>query len=278
MMPFLLAEIAHMEKVLPLYVYCVGSHEQKHLIRPNGFPAHQLFLSRSGMGVFRIEGCPDLLLTPGTALLLPADTPHEYYPDPSGDVGWDLGFAAFHGEMSGSLLRQLDKHVLTVLELTDFGRMWQELEALWHLLSLNGDSAYWDSSKRMYGMLLSLLQDQATGRPARSGIYPAEPNGALQTAVKLIHDHFDERLLLANVARSAGYSVQHFHRLFVASFGITPQQYIMQLRMGRSIQLLQDNPGITVDKVAQQVGMDTTYFIRMFKRTYGTTPKQYMKR
>jgi len=276
MMPFLLAEVANMERILPLYVYVVGNHEQKHLVRPDGYPAHQLFLSRGGKGIFRVDGRPELHLTPGTALLLPADTPHEYYPDPTGD-GWDLGFAAFHGEMSGMLLKQLDPYVLTVLRLSDFDRLWGELEALWHLISLNGESAYWDSSKRMYGMLLSLLQDQSTGRPARSDIYPSEPNAALQTAVKLIHDHYNERLLLANVARSAGYSVQHFHRLFVASFGVTPQQYITQLRMRRSVQLFRDSPGITVEKVAQQVGMETSYFIRMFKRFYGTTPKQYMK-
>ncbi|MBP1966641.1 helix-turn-helix transcriptional regulator [Paenibacillus aceris] len=69
----------------------------------------------------------------------------------------------------------------------------------------------------------------------------------------------------------------HFHRLFIGSYGVTPQQYIQQIRMRRSVQLFQENPGITIEKVAQQLGMDTSYFIRIFKRTYGQTPKQFMK-
>jgi len=276
MMPFLLAEFVHMEKVLPLYVCCVGSHEQKHLVRPAGYPSHQLFLSRSGKGVFRIEGGPELQLAPGTAFLLPAGTPHEYYPDPA-ERSWDLGFVAFRGELSAGMLAQMDQLLMTPLRLSGFDGLWRELEALWHSISLNGESAYWDSSRRIYGMLISLIQNQSAGKPARSGIYPAEPNVALQTAVKLIHDHYNERLLLANVARSAGYSVQHFHRMFVAGFGVSPQQYITQLRMRRAVQLFGDSPGIAVEKVAQQVGMETSYFIRIFKRTYGKTPKQYMK-
>ncbi|MNP82492.1 Helix-turn-helix domain protein [compost metagenome] len=59
---------------------------------------------------------------------------------------------------------------------------------------------------------------------------------------------------------------------------MTPQQYMLQLRMSHSLQLFQDYPGITVDRVAEMLGMDASHFIRMFKRTYGTTPKQYAQK
>lgn len=279
MMPFLLAEFANLEKTLPLYVYCVGSHEQKHLMRPEGYQAHQLFLSRRGKGTFRIEdsgkGTRDLILTPGKALLLPAHIPHSYFPDESDDV-WDLGFVAFQGTAAAPILEQ--GHKLSVLDVPNFDELWDQLEGLWHLISMNGEKAYWEASKRMYDLLLSLLEGQATSKKSNQSVFPAgQPNAALHTAVKLIHDHYNERLLLTNVARAAGYSVQHFHRLFMQSYGVTPQQYIHQLRMRRSIQLFHEQPGITVEKVAEQLGMETSYFIRMFKRTYGTTPKQYLK-
>jgi AraC-like DNA-binding protein len=278
MMPFLLAEFANLEKILPLYVYCVGSHEQKHLDRSGGYSANQLFLCRSGKGIFRIEGRQDLIMTPGTVLILPAYVPHAYFPDRSEEV-WDLGFVAFNGNAASPLLlEQMSDIVLTVLMAPNFDRLWNQLESLWYLISLNGEQAYWEASKRIYDMALTLLEGQTAGKKAEKNIYPAgQANAALQTAVKLIHDHYNERLLLTNVARAAGYSVQHFHRLFVGSYGVTPQQYILQLRMRRSQQLFQENPSIAVEKVAQQLGMETSYFIRIFKRTYGTTPKQYLK-
>lgn len=278
MLPFLLAEFANLDETLPLYVCCIGSHEQKHLSRPEGYSANQLFLTRSGAGRLQIEGADELILTPGTALFLPAHVPHTYRPYNSDDV-WDLGFVAFNGPAAAPLLGSNGKTSCRVLHVPDFSALWTQLESLWHLISLNGENAYWDASKRLYTLLLGVLEGQSFGKRSVSRIYPAgQSNPALQAAVKLIHDHYNERLLLSNVARAAGYSMQHFHRLFVAHYGVTPQQYILQLRMKRSVQLLESQPDMTVEAVAQQLGMETSYFIRMFKRTYGTTPKRYGSR
>lgn len=276
MMPFLLAELVTLENVMPLYVYCVGSHEQKHLLRPDGYPAHQLFLSRSGRGIFRIPGSRDRVMTPGTMLILPAGVSHEYSPD-QGEDAWELGFVAFSGSAAGPMLEHLGCEKPTPLEKDHFHALWDKLESLWQLISLNGESGYWEASRRMYDMLLTVLEGHSS-QEMKLRINPAgQSNAALQEAVKLIHDHYNERLHLSNLARAVGYSVQHFHRLFVGSYGVTPQQYIQQIRMRRSIQLFQENPGITIEKVAQQLGMEPSYFIRIFKRTYGQTPKQFMK-
>lgn len=278
MLPFLLGETANLEQVLPLYVCIVGNHAQKHLARPDGYPAHQIFLSRSGSGIFRIKDQPELVLMPGTLLLLPADTPHDYYPCRSDEI-WDLGFVAFNGSAAGPLLEQMREMAMKAVPVPNFDSLWEQLESLWHVIGSNGEQAYWESSRRLYGMVLSILEGQYAGIRPRRNVYPSgQSNAALQTAIQLIHDHCNERLLLTNVARAAGYSVQHFHRLFVESFGITPQQYILQLRMRSAVRLFEEQPGIAVEKAAEMVGMDVSYFIRMFKRTYGTTPKQYLKK
>jgi AraC-type DNA-binding domain-containing proteins len=276
MMPFLLAQFANLEQLLPLYVCCVGSHAQKHLARPEGYPAHQIFLSRGGHGRFQINGQLELRLSPGTILILPADTPHEYYPDHD-EESWELGFVAFRGYAAEPLLLQIDDLIINAVAANNFDGLWDQLKSLWYLISQNGEHAYWESSKKMYNMMLSILEGQSVFKKAGKDDSPSrQANAALQTAVQLMHEHYNERLALANVARSAGYSVQHFHRLFVEQFGTTPQQYILQLRMRKSMELLQEHSGITIEKIAEIVGMDTSYFIRMFKRTFGKTPKQYL--
>lgn len=275
-MPFLLAEHANVDRPLPLYVFCVGNHEQKEIDRRRiGYPAHQLFLTRSGKGTYRMDDGRELRLTKRTALLLPANTGHRYRPDESEEV-WDLGFVAFNGGIADAMLEQMDGLLLNAVSVPNFDNLWHQLEAIWHLINQGGHA--YEASKRMYEMLLTFMEGQYPVSKSSKKVYPAgQPNPALQEAVQLIHDHYDERLLLSNVARAAGYSVQHFHRLFVANYGVTPQQYILQLRMRRSLQLFEDYPGITVDRVAEKLGMDTSYFIRMFKRTYGVTPKQFVK-
>lgn len=280
MMPFLLAELAPDSQAIPLYVSCVGSHHQRKLVRPGGFPEHQLFLTRSGTGRFRIAGRADILAPPGTALLLPAGIPHEYESaDP--DAGWLLGFAAFGGPAADAIAAQTAGIAGEARMAPDFERLWTALEALYQAADTDGPAAAWEASRRMYAMLTLFLEGQSGGakRPMHAASRtPGTQHGALQAAVRLMHDHCGERLTLVQIARAVGYSVQHLHRLFAAQYGMTPQQYWLQLRMRMAVRLLDDHPEAAVGMVAEQVGMEPSYFIRMFKRTYGQTPHQYRKR
>ncbi|WP_234534038.1 helix-turn-helix domain-containing protein [Paenibacillus pseudetheri] len=69
-----------------------------------------------------------------------------------------------------------------------------------------------------------------------------------------------------------GYSVQHFQRLFVQEYAVSPHKYLQNLRLERAIQLMTENADILVQDIAIQLGMDTNYFIRIFRNTYGCTP------
>ncbi|WP_020620760.1 helix-turn-helix transcriptional regulator [Paenibacillus daejeonensis] len=279
MMPFLLANNANLEQQLPLYVRCAGSHEQREIDRlSHGYSIHQLFFTRRGHGTFRLFSGQEYKVSAGMALLMPAHRGHHYRPDSSEDT-WDLGFVAFGGSAADDLVSKLgvrpSESEAIVFHTSNFEELWLKLEGIWHLIQEGGEHAY-EASRRLYDLLLSLMEGEHP--PSRSSAkIPATAlsHSGLQAAVQWIHDHSSERLLLSNVAKAAGYSVQHFHRLFVASYGMTPQQYLLQLRMRRSLQLFKDDPAITVDRVAEILGMDTSYFIRMFKRTYGTTPKKY---
>jgi AraC-like DNA-binding protein len=277
MMPFLLAEFANREDTLPLYVCCIGSHEQRRIERMNGFSAHQIFLCRSGAGVFRFPDKPDLTLTEGSVLVLPADTPHIYFPLDS-EEGWVLGFTGFHGKASAAFIEMMGPLSTAAFKPGNFLDLWKQLEDLWHLIHLNSGNVIWESSKRLYAMTLSLLESRMAGdRPRSQELRKETANSALETAVSLMHAHFNERLLISHIARASGYSVQHFNRLFRSYYGETPQQYLLHLRLRRARQLFRDIHGITVEEVAQQLGMECSYFIRMFKRKYHITPKQFVK-
>ncbi|MDF2935295.1 MAG: AraC family transcriptional regulator [Paenibacillaceae bacterium] len=292
MMPFLFVDNANLEQRLPLYVRCVGSHEQTGIDRlSTGYPAHQLFLTRRGRGSFRMADGREYGLSAGMALLMPAHTRHCYRPETSEDT-WNVGFIAFGGSVSDGLLMQLElgigeipagqtpppllcKPEPVAIRMSNFEELWLKLEGIWYTIRQGGGHAY-DASRRLYDLLLAWMEGQNPSQNTSRKLPPSDsPASALQAALQWIHDHSTEGLLLSGAAKAAGYSVQHFHRLFVAAYGMTPQQYVLQLRMSRSLQLFKDYPGITVDRVAETLGMDASHFIRMFKRTYGTTPKQY---
>ena len=69
------------EKELPVYLMNMGLQQcQDHVIRRNGYPCPQILFCTKGSGTLLYEN-KKCLIPPNTFLYLPADFPHEYYPD-----------------------------------------------------------------------------------------------------------------------------------------------------------------------------------------------------
>ncbi|MNI74561.1 Exoenzyme S synthesis regulatory protein ExsA [compost metagenome] len=133
-------------------------------------------------------------------------------------------------------------------------------------------------SVALYRLLLLLRRSVSDTGPSGRLELENVRNEALQKAVSLINEHFTEPLLVSNLAAAVGYSVQHFQRLFLQEYGITPHKYLQNLRLERALQLIRENADIPVQDIALNLGMDTNYFIRIFRNTYGCTPGTMRKR
>ena len=74
-----------------------------------------------------------------------------------------------------------------------------------------------------------------------------------------------------------GYNEKYISAVFKAEFGISPNKYISELRLGMAKKLMQSNPDILLKDVAEMVGFtDAFYFSRVFKSHEGISPSQYM--
>lgn len=276
MLPFILAH-TNARPLPPLYVYCIGYHEQKQITRPTGFPAYQLLFTRRGSGIFRRIGQDEMILNAGSILLLGEGVPHEYFAA-SKEEGWELGFIGFQGNASSAAAALAGIGQPRMIQEERFSRLWEELIQLWHIVNDNEPDSVWEASVRFYAILLSLQKEQAHEGEQAAHPSRGQPNKALQHATRILEEHYNENLQLSNVARAVGYSVQHFHRLFLGAYGVTPGRYLQMIRLRRALQLFHDYPGIAIEEAAGQVGMETSYFIKIFKKIYGTTPKQYVMR
>ncbi|MBD0270102.1 MAG: helix-turn-helix transcriptional regulator, partial [Cyanobacteria bacterium Co-bin8] len=69
----------------------------------------------------------------------------------------------------------------------------------------------------------------------------------------------------------------HFCRLFKESMGVTPYQYLLQMRIEQAKQLLlKDNSRVA--EVAVETGFaDQSQLSRHFKRLVGISPKQFVQ-
>ncbi len=109
-----------------------------------------------------------------------------------------------------------------------------------------------------------LVQTQAKGRFGEIGEW--------------IRGNLNENLTVEAIAERAKLSPRQFTRRFVAAFGITPADFVEELRLDEARWLLL-NADEPIDSVAMDVGYTTgDTFRRAFERRYGVAPTEYRKR
>lgn len=99
----------------------------------------------------------------------------------------------------------------------------------------------------------------------------------LARAVEYVEQHSSEPVSLEEVARVACMSKYHFCRLFKKHFGIGLMQYLMGLRVQKTITLLMGSD-LPVTLVALKAGFrEMSEFNRQFKKVTGITPSAFRK-
>lgn len=80
---------------------------------------------------------------------------------------------------------------------------------------------------------------------------------------------------IAEMADQAGYSTDHFARVFKSVLGQSPQAFAVRARINRACQLLTESP-LTISQIASAIGYeDIFFFSKQFKQKMGMTPTQY---
>ena len=104
-------------------------------------------------------------------------------------------------------------------------------------------------------------------------------DGILHPAAEHIKKQYgNSDLSNAELADLCGISEVYFRKLFEKRYGMTPKQYIIDIRMSRAKQLLAEG-GMKICAVAEACGFSGPYhFSRMFKQKVGMTPTEYMEK
>lgn len=90
--------------------------------------------------------------------------------------------------------------------------------------------------------------------------------------------HFAEPLDLEQLAAVAAISKHHFHRLFSATYGMTPAAYLSERRIERAQDLLRA-ANLTVTEVCFAVGFSSLgSFSSRFKEIVGESPSGFQRR
>ncbi|PCJ94512.1 MAG: hypothetical protein COA50_12180 [Flavobacteriaceae bacterium] len=100
-----------------------------------------------------------------------------------------------------------------------------------------------------------------------------------ESAILYLSTHFIEKIKLEVIAKQAGLSKFHFHRLFVKEQNCTPLAYLEDLRLKHAIHLMKIYPNMALMEVAYESGFSSpATFNRSFKKHQAIAPSEYRKK
>lgn len=219
----------------------------------------------SGKGTYTVHGRTHELY-PGDAFLIFPDTEVSYRADLHDP--WEYRWVGFQGSDAASIIGSSDfTPAGPVLHHISCGDALCE-----HLTRIN--KAYGNSFSNaieMTGELYLCLNLLITKSPESESDDPA----TVRRALSYIDARYSYAITVEDVAGYAAVSRSTLYRQFMKTIGISPKQYLDELRMRRACRLLEDTD-LTVSAISVSVGIpNSLYFSRAFHKATGLTPTAY---
>ncbi len=257
-------------KDLPVFLTGIGGTEyQGHIKRAEGYCWHQILYSSKGCGTLKY-GDTTVQLTDDCFFFLPANVPHEYYPN---GEKWDVRWVVFDGYACDHIFNELGLTMPVVVTPDDSIRMLKLFDKMF--VALRSDKVY--GNYTCSGLVYQYIMEFHRLASDKSVVGGADRSDILMPALNYIDEHFMEDFPVSELANVAGITQQYLCKVFRQTMNIRPNEYITRRRLQESIRLLLESDA-PLSEIAVKSGFsDAGYFGTVFKRYNGMTPQEYRK-
>jgi len=139
--------------------------------------------------------------------------------------------------------------------------------------SKNLDIFYLDTLSNL--LIIHLIKSYSSKSLAESALHGGLSKRKLKRVIDYIQSHLDHEIRLDDLAKQLNLSRYHFSRLFKASIGLSPYQYLIRKRVELAQGLLK-NRDLSIADIAYRCGFSSqSHLTRHFKQQTGTTPNRY---
>jgi AraC-like DNA-binding protein len=100
---------------------------------------------------------------------------------------------------------------------------------------------------------------------------------SVNKALEYLNEHYGEKISVNDLATAANSSVSHFSRVFKGETGLSPSDYIMQVRLDYAKRMLRADKK-TITEIALDCGFNSSsYFSHCFTRAFQISPSDFKK-
>lgn len=223
----------------------------------------------NGKGFFSSIDCPEENLSKGDIFFIYPDQWNHYYPDT--ETGWEIYSVTFHGEYVEKLLNHIFSRKAPVFHIGIKEHIVQHLEEM--LDCAIAQQAGFQAI--LSGLLLHVI----------SLIYSINKNPEnvptnmqkIQEACIFLRNNIYTSFTLEELAHSMNMSYSNFRKSFKQCMGLSPHQYLLQLKLNEIKNLL-SNTTLSIHDIAFKLNFESPdYFSYFFKSKTNISPLAYRK-
>jgi len=241
-----------------------------HHVKRNHFPGHELILCLRGRGFVRVAGRTHGVGA-GDLVWINCQQPHEH--GAVAEDPWEVYWVRIEGPRLEAICRMLsvdDAPVFAAIGGAGPAALFEEI-----LQRMQGDAP---EEPAMIHAAVARLIAAAFSLRQRSGPTREQVPQALRKPVEWMRLFYFESVRVETLASMAGLSAPHFSRVFKATFGTSPIDWLRRERISQAKRRLVESVD-SIKQIAEQVGYaDRFFFSKDFKRHTGVTPGQFRAR
>ena len=232
----------------------------------NGY--YLVFISK-GKGVFESALTKPSIVNEGTCLFLYPGIWHRYKPNP--ESGWEeywIGFKGYYPDklMTAGFFKPSTPFITVGLNRELLSLFQQILDKV-----RSSSAGYHQVAAGITMQILGLLNAAAVEEDKMD-----DYSGKLVSkAMYILQETFDTPVNTEMLAKELPMGYSTFRRVFKKVTGLSPNQYLIDLRLGKARDLLLST-NLSINEIADQTGFDSIYyFSKLFKKKHGVSPKTF---
>lgn len=231
--------------------------------------ALQVVLITHGSGWLETREHGKKKIMAGMAFLLLPGVWHRYRPNPK--TGWRESWIEIQGPLINQILLQHHNITSPIVRRGSEVEQIEEVSKRIHQLSRDGEATRPElaaEAMRCLALLAKGSHSQQQGGALRTSIFKAE---------QYLASHYAEPLDMQQLATLLGLSYSSFRRAFLHQTGLSPWQFLLQIRLVKARQLLASRES-KLEDVAAETGFSSGFHLSaFFKKTFGVSPSQWRK-
>ncbi|PKM93634.1 MAG: hypothetical protein CVU84_14815 [Firmicutes bacterium HGW-Firmicutes-1] len=254
---------------LPIYLKTIGIHYEETIVnRPQGFPSFQWIQCVFGEGLFQYDQ-KEYTIRSGQGLFIYPHIPHSYY---ALEKPWITNWVSFDGYSIKTLLEGLHMNKTGIYEVLNKPLLESRFHECFQLATSKGIYENIETS----AFLFQFIVDIAKHTEPLEKVSLNNHKNKLESVLKYIEEYYSNEITIEQLAELVNVTPQYLCVLFQRIVKKRPFEYINQVRINKSKELILTNRTTSIATISKKVGFESpSYYGVQFRKMEGMTPGQF---